>query len=132
MDTDDDLPTVEDVHTIHDEISETYDLKYPGVRDRFADEKVKQLLEKAREYDDDFRRAAVILRKLPSLHVFEDGNKRTAYLVVVEYLDRRNLEPAKSGEVVERVMRCRKRFSVEEIAEWLEDGSIDEDRLREE
>ncbi|WP_135662007.1 type II toxin-antitoxin system death-on-curing family toxin [Halorhabdus rudnickae] len=130
MTTDDDLPTVEEIYTIHDEIIHIYDLKHPGVRDRFADEKLAQLIEEAREYDDDFQRAAVILRKLPSLHVFEDGNKRTAFLVVVEYLDRRNLEPAKSGDIVERVMKCRKRYSVEEIARWLEDGSIDEDKLR--
>lgn len=130
MNTDEDLPSVEEIHAIHDELTETYDLKYPDVRDRFADEKLQRLIEEAQEYDDDFQKAAYLLRKLPSLHVFEDGNKRTAYLVAVEYLDRRNLEPARSGDIVERVMRCRKRYSVEEIAQWLKDGTIDDDKLR--
>lgn len=127
----DDLPTVEEIHTNHEEIVHEYGLTHDGIGAYFADEKLDGLLEEAREYDDEFMRAAVIFRKLPSIHVYEDGNKRTAYLTVIEYLDRHNLELARSGEIVERVLRNRKRYSIEEIAHWMETGEISDEKLRE-
>lgn len=65
------------------------------------------------------------------MHIYEDDNKRTAYLAAVEYLDRHDLEIAEKGEAAARVMRHRKRYSVEEIAEWMQTGEINEERLRE-
>ncbi|GGL73151.1 hypothetical protein GCM10009039_34010 [Halocalculus aciditolerans] len=45
------------------------------------------------------------------------------------YLDGKGLEPAERGERAERVMRRIRRFSPSELADWLETGEIDEDRL---
>lgn len=127
---DDQLPTVDEIHVNHETIEEAYDLDHQGVRVYFPDKKLQSLLDDVREYDDEFFRAAKILRRLPILHIYEDGNKRTAWLTVVEYLDRHNLEPAMTGDIVERVMKCRERYDIEELATWLETGKIDEDRLR--
>jgi len=46
------------------------------------------------------------------------------------YLDEHAIEPAPHDEEVERLLRCIRRYDVEEIAEWLESGALDRDRLR--
>lgn len=47
------------------------------------------VLEPAAEYDDPYHRAAVLLFGIPSVHVFVDANKRTAWTVTRAYLRRK-------------------------------------------
>lgn len=126
----DGLPTVGDIFENYQLIVDAYDIEFTGTRAFFPEEKIAGVLDEARAYEDEFASAAVLLRELPNRHVFEDGNKRTAWLTVVEYLDRCGQEPAPSGHEVERVLKSRKRFDVEEIGRWLETGEIDRRRLR--
>ena len=44
-----------------------------------------------------YHRAAALLFGIPSVHVFEDANKRTAWTVTIEYLNRHGIEPRLSA-----------------------------------
>lgn len=52
---------------------------------------------------------------------------------MMEYLDRHGIEPElpQEDDVIERIVRRVGLFDVEELAEWLKTGEIDETRLPE-
>lgn len=129
-DREDGLPTPEGILLAHEEIEEAYDMKYRGTRTVAPKVDLREIVAGAAELDGEYLRAAYLLRKLITAHVFEDGNKRTAWVVAREYLLRNDLEPAARREEVERVLRRIRRYDVEEIARWLASGSIDRSRLR--
>ena len=132
--SDDDLPTAQDILDIHDRLEEKYDLKYKGTMKAAPKRKLRRnVVESAAEYDDVYHRAAALLFGIPSVHVFEDANKRTAWTVTIEYLDRHGIKPdfQQDGETIERIVRRAGLFDTEELAEWLETGEIDESKLPE-
>lgn len=58
----DDLPTPDEILTVHDEIEDEYDLKYPGIMKAAPKLKLREeVLEPAGEYDDPYHRAAALL-----------------------------------------------------------------------
>lgn len=124
------LPTVDDVFAIHEDIVNDYGLPSDTSRP-LPRNPIESVLDDARELDDDYRRAATLLRGIANANVFEDGNKRTAYTTARTYIEvaGENIAPSIEQRVV--VMRHFKRFDVDELATWLETGAIDEDRLRE-
>jgi death-on-curing protein len=126
------LPTSDEILTIHDRLEEVYDLKHTGTMaapPRVALE--DNVLAEAQTYDDPYHRAAALLWHLISTHVFEDANKRTAWTVAMEYLDRHGIDPDLPNDEVARVVRRHGLFTVDELATWLETGEIDTDRLPE-
>ena len=130
----DDLPTPAEIVGTHDQIEETYDLKYKGAR--IAAPKLtlrEEVVEPAAEYENVFHRAAALLFGIQSAHVFEDANKRTAWTVTRSYLKRKgiDLDPPQDDETVERIVRRAGLFETDELAEWLETGEIDESKLPE-
>ena len=126
---DDSLPSADDILDAHEEIEEAYDMKYRGIRVAAPRTTLREILDGAREYDDLYLRAAHLLRKLITSHIFEDGNKRTAWVVTREYLRQHDVEPGGRNEEVERVLRRIRRYDVAEIADWLDAGELDRDRL---
>lgn len=131
--TEDELPTAEEIMAVHEQLEEAYDLKHTGTMKAAPTLKLRRdVLEEAAEYDTVYLRAAVLLFKIPSIHVFNDANKRTAWTVTQEYLDRCGIDPEvpQDAETVEQIIRRAGLFSTEELAHWLETGEIDEDRLR--
>lgn len=129
MQDDDRLPSPDEILAIHDEIEVAEDMKYRGTRVAAPRLELRELLNEAGELDGVYLRAASLLRKLISAHLFEDGNKRMAWTVTWIYLERHGLQPAEQDESVERVLRRIRRFDVGEIADWLESGNLDRDRL---
>jgi prophage maintenance system killer protein len=130
----DGLPTPAEVLAMHEEIEEEYDLKYKGTRVAAPKLELREnVIEQAAEYDDPWHRAAVLLFGIPSVHVFEDANKRTAWAVTMEYLDGQGLavELPQDRNVIERIVRRAGLFDTDELAGWLETGEIDEDKLPE-
>lgn len=124
------LPSVKNIHQNHNLIVEEYQLDNPGVEDPFANRKLQDILDEASEYDDVYLRAATLLREIAAAHIYADGNKRTAWITTVEYLDRQGLEPAEDEpEQINRVVRALSRFQVGEISRWLQTGKVDEERL---
>ena len=131
MSSSDDLPDGTQIIEIRDLIEAEYDLKHTGSRVPVPGLRLREdVLEPVAEEDGTFYRAAGLLRKIITAHVFEDGNKRTAWTVTVLYLEDRDAESAdRDTERVERVLKRIRRYDIEEIAEWLATGEIDEDRL---
>ncbi|GGN26318.1 Fic family protein [Halarchaeum nitratireducens] len=113
----------------HEEIEADYDLKYTGARVASPRLEIRRLLREGEDVEGLYPRAAFLLRKLVTAHVFEDGNKRTAWVTTREFLLDHGEEPPDRGPNVPRVLRKIRRYDVDEIAEWLETGEIDEDRL---
>ncbi|HET7323350.1 MAG TPA: type II toxin-antitoxin system death-on-curing family toxin [Halococcus sp.] len=128
----DDLPMPDEILAAHDRIEVLYDLKYKGTMKAAPKRTLRrEVLEPAAEYDDLFHRAATLLWKIESAHIFEDANKRTAWTVTRAYLRRHGIEPPADHDLSERVVRRAGKFDVDELAEWLETGEIDESRLPE-
>ena len=128
--TSDDLPTPDEILATHAEIEEQYDLKFTGAYSSVPQVSLREVLAEAENLDGVYRRAAFLLRKLITEHVFRDGNKRTAWVTSREYLAGKGLRPAEKGDRVPHVLRRIRRYDVDEIARWLESGEIDQDRLR--
>ena len=132
--TDDDLPMAKEIIAMHEEIEEAYDLKYKGIRVAAPKLKLREgVLDPAMEYDSPWYQAAVLLFGIQSTHVFEDANKRTAWAVTIEYLNEQGLtvDLPQDDDIVERIVRRAGLFDIEELAEWLETGEIDESKLPE-
>lgn len=130
MPEDTDLPTPAEIIEIHDEIEESYGLRHTGTSTALPEQTLKNILDDIEELDGTYLRAAALLRRLLSAHIFEDGNKRTGWTVMRLYLENHDTEPAvRETRRVARVLRRIQRFETEELAEWLASGSLDEDRL---
>lgn len=123
------LPTPDDILQIHEDIEEAYDMTHTGTRAYLPEQKLQNVVDEAQEQEDTYERGAVLLRDLITTHVFKDGNKRTAWVTTRQYLKQHGEEPAGADASPERVLTRIQRFEVPEIAEWLRNGSIDEDRL---
>lgn len=127
---DDQLPSERQIVAAHDEIEEEWELKHTGARVGSPFLHLRDILEEVRDYDNVYSRAACLLRKVVTAHLFEDGNKRTAWVVTRRYLRQHGFEPAPDLEEVERLLRRIRRYDVEEIADWLESGDLDRERLQ--
>lgn len=126
-----DLPSVGDIYDAHDDVVERWDLSHGDTGAVLPDQRIESVLDEASAHDGPYLRAAALLRHLVNAHVFEDGNKRTAWIVARTYLLQQGLDAEPSGERAADVMRHLKRYDVGELAEWLRTGDIDETRLRE-
>ena len=130
---DGEIPTAEEILRIHSRIEEKYDLKHKGMMKTAPKFKLRrEVLEPAAEYDDPYPRAAVLLFGIPSVHVFEDGNKRTAWIATQEYLERSGINSAipQDDRTIEKIVRRAGLFTFDELARWFETGEIDVDRLQ--
>lgn len=83
----------------------------------------------AESRDGIYLRAATLIRDLITAHLFEDGNKRTAWLVTREYLQRAGETPPPRPDTAKRVLRRIRRYEYGEIAAWLRDDRLDRSRL---
>jgi death-on-curing protein len=127
---DSDLPTPVEIIEVHEEIEESYGLTYTGISSVLPEQTLENILDDIDDFDGVYLRAAGLLRRLISVHIFEDGNKRTAWTVTRLYLEDNDAEPAmRDPERVATVLRRIQRFDTHELAEWLKTGNLDEDRL---
>jgi len=125
-----DLPTVEDVHEIHEFIAQQWDLSHRGTRAVLPDQTLQSILDDVRDIDGEYRQAAALLNRLAEAHVYEDGNKRTAWTVAETYLNETGHEAVPSDESAQRVLLNRRRFDEAELATWLETGEIPDQKFR--
>lgn len=129
MPDDDRLPSAKEIITIHEEIAEQSNMTHSDVRVAAPTLHLREILERVASHDDVYGRGGALLRHLITGHVFEDGNKRTAWTATWIYLERHGCQPAERDVGVERVLRRIRRYDVDEIAEWLASGQLDRDRL---
>jgi prophage maintenance system killer protein len=124
------LPTVKDIHAIHEFIEEQWDLSHRGTRAVLPDQTLESILDDVRTLDGEYRRAAALLNRLADAHVYEAGNKRTAWTVAETYLNEAGHEAVPADAEAARVLLNRRRFDEAELATWLETGEIPEERFR--
>lgn len=130
MGSETELPTPTEIIEIHKEIERENGLTHTGSRRRFPKQTLAGILAEIDEHDGVYLRAGALLKRLISTHLFEDGNKRTAWTVTRLYLDDNGTEPAvRDSDHVAPILRRIQRFDADELAEWLETGEIDEERL---
>ena len=130
MTEDEALPTPQDIIDVHDRLEEEYELKHTGTMKAAPKAKLRrEVIEPARECETPYRRAAVLLFKIPSVHVFEDANKRTAWTVTIRYLNRKGVKPEfeQDDETIEKIVRRAGLFYPKELAAWFETMKIDVD-----
>ena len=125
----DDLPTPEQIIEAHERVVSRYDLTHTGARVASPRLSFERTLRDVDNYEGTYCRAAALLQKIITAHYFEDGNKRTAWVMTRSYLESYEYAPADTSEGAERVLRSIRLFNVNEIAEWLETGEIDEERF---
>lgn len=126
----DDFPTPDEVVEIHERIEERYNLTHTGTRATLPKQTLESVIEGTTGHDGTFKQAAALLRDLTTAHVFEDGNKRTAWATTRLFLQRREADIAdRNPSMAAAVMRRIKRFDYEQLAEWLATGEIDEEPL---
>jgi hypothetical protein len=108
-----------------------YDLTYDGTSHPKPEFVLKGIASDVESISDPHTKAATMLRRLISAHVFEDGNKRTAWAIARRMLRRDGFEPPVEDAGVDAVLRHRSRYNTDEIAVWLKSDEIDRSRLRE-
>lgn len=71
------------------------------------------------------------MKRIASEHVFEDGNTTTAIITAERFLERNDKEfKPEDRELTGKVANSHGLFTVEEIAQWLETGEIDETKVK--
>ena len=118
------------IHDIHDQIVRQYDLDHAGVGRPNSDLVLGRIVEDARRIESPYDRAAFYLKRLIEAHVFEDGNKRTAWLAAVWVLQHEGLRAAVDRREVATVLKHVRRFDHADLSTWLETGAIDRSRFR--
>lgn len=125
------LPGGKQIVENHDFFEAKYDLDNEGVSVPVPEVHCNDIVRETRDnHFKPYNRAAYLLRRLITAHLFEDANKRTAWMTTREYLDNHDLKPAKTDEKdVDPVLSAIRAFDVDELAEWLESGEIDESKF---
>jgi len=93
-----------------------------GVRNNY--DVFEKILEHVKDEEGIFRKAAVLLRRLRFAFLFEDANKRTAYVATRQFLEM-NGESMKIRNLDEalRSIKDLGKYDLEEIEDWLRHGS---------
>lgn len=124
------VPTVEEIHEMHDRVLE--EGQPEGTRHPSPDKILKRIRDDAAQQPSVYHTAALLWRRITTSHVYEDGNHRTGLLAAIETLDRNDIPMVPEEGELYPVAKDIKRFEIAELAEFLETGAIDEDKLREE
>jgi len=83
-------------------------------------------MEEVKQTEGIYRKAAVMLRGLRTANIFQDGNKRTAYIVTKTFLEMNGeawrIPPEKTHRFIIDLLH----FTIDEIEEGLKHGEVKE------
>lgn len=120
--------SIEDVYIIHKRMV-TIGGGSEGLRDmgllHSAVERPKATFGGNDLYPTLFSKAAALLQSLMGNHPFEDGNKRTGFFSTLFFLEQNNvsIHPSEKDIIQFCSDAVTKKYSIEQIAIWLEDHS---------
>lgn len=124
-------PSVEDIENIHQQVIRKNPSKYSGDRVNPAS-RLRPVLRDVRTTPGFYKKAAVLVKRISSEHVFEDRNTTTAILVAKKFLERNNKSfKSQDQQTIGKVANNHGLFTIEELAHYFETGEIDETKLRE-
>lgn len=122
-------PTVDDIKRVHSQVLEKNPDKYPGEMVS-PESKLPSVIRTARNTPGIYKKAAVLMKKIASEHVFEDGNTTTAILIAKKFLDKNNKKfKPKDQKLTGKMADNHGLFSMEEISYYFKTGDIDETKL---
>ncbi len=92
---------------------------------------IDTILRKTKEARGDLHdKAAVLLHGLVTSHGFASGNKRTGFIITSTFIKKNGGRiRIKNFNKAERIIKNIRKLSIEEIAEWLRKGDIDETKI---
>ena len=122
-------PSIEYIDTKHSDILEENPDKYPG---KIVDPvSLLPVLYQVRATPEAYRKAAVLFKEISRRHVYEDGNTTTAILITIDFLYINNKKFAPSDQdLIAKVGNNHGYFSIDEIADFLKNGDINEEKLQ--
>jgi prophage maintenance system killer protein len=130
----DSLPTVDEIHAVHKKIVDLYDLPKGTLLDN-VDAKIEAVLEDIRKDEDadEYDTAAQFLSRFITRSPYRAGNQATGWLVTTIYLSRTggSIDP-EVLKMAPYVVQAVDRYPSEELAEWLQTGTINTDPFEEE
>lgn len=121
-------PSVTEIMDVHRRIVEEYDT-YRGTRHPNPEAVLANIVDKAAKAESPTHAAAELFDGIIRTHVFEDGNKRTATVVAVDYLQRADIDPPEPSAFVP-LAKHRARFDIDAIAHFFETHELDDSKLR--
>jgi len=95
-----------------------------------SDNFIATIIENAmKDTGDVYEKGAILLRNIIIAHGFESGNKRTAFIVTVQFVNSNGgLVKVKNFNTVDRILRNIRRYGLEDISHWLRTGDINESK----
>jgi len=83
------------------------------------------IIQQVGEAEGIYRKGALLLRELVTTRIFQDGHHRTAYIVVKTFLEKNDAIFKENDEQkVIRFIKDIRRYTIEEIEGWLENGEL--------
>ncbi|MBU4266884.1 MAG: Fic family protein [Candidatus Altiarchaeales archaeon] len=123
-------PTVESVKFVNRLVNLMSNMKADQHKLLMSDSFIATIIEKAREDTGDvYTKGAILLRDLIIAHGFESGNKRTAFVVTVHFINSNGGSMrAKNFNKAEKILRNIRRYDLEDLSHWLRTGDINESK----
>jgi death-on-curing family protein len=82
-------------------------------------------IEEAKNAEGIYRKAAILLSRIATSRIFQDGHHRTAYIIVKTFLEKNDAEfQEKDEQKIIRFIKEIRRYTIEEIEGWLKDGKL--------
>jgi death-on-curing family protein len=85
----------------------------------------KHILKEVKSEKDIYRKAAVLLRKLVTVRIFENGQHRTAFEVTKTFLEMNEAKmKIQNTEKIIKFIKDSWHYNIDQIEEWLRDGKV--------
>ncbi len=85
------------------------------------------ILEEMKNAKDVYRKAAILLRKLVTVRIFQNGHHRTGYEVTKTFLEMNGLRmKTQDTQKIIGFIKDLLHYEIEEIAVWIRDGKVPE------
>ncbi|MBI2133727.1 type II toxin-antitoxin system death-on-curing family toxin [Candidatus Woesearchaeota archaeon] len=122
-------PTIEDVIVANQKVLEEVKVKKADAHKVLSQEKIKDVLVKVAGANGDlFDKSVVLLKGIIQAHAFASGNRRTAFVVVENFLYYNNEKSEVTNQANAYILQGIREgyYSDEEIKKWLKTGEIHE------
>lgn len=120
-------PSVDEIIVLHRLIKRYSKVKVNGfIHSEFSSrKKLQKIINQAHSKKGLYKKAAVYLLGIRRIHVFEDGNKRLAYIVTKSFIRRNNGVFAPNylpEKEIKQGVKDSNMYSIKEIANWIKRG----------
>ncbi len=124
-------PTVDSIKFVNRLVNLMSNRKADQHKLLISDDFIANIIKNVRKDTGDlYEKGAILLRDLIIMHGFASGNKRTAFIVAVQFISKNGGKMGiKNFTKAEKVLRNIRIYSLNDIAQWLKTGDIDESKI---